>query len=192
MKAAGPSPATRTAKSRSTTRRQHPRQHPAPQAPPTHPHPRRHRDHPRPRTRDPTPTTRLRRVVVSDPRECARQHAQIGRSAHVEQVSVRPEHQGLGIGRALIDQVRVWAARAARHPRDRDRARPRPRHESVHATRSRQRPVSYALAVRSGFDEHAASSARATAGARRAGSAAAVTRTAGAVAMRNRAPLATA
>jgi GNAT superfamily N-acetyltransferase len=30
-------------------------------------------------------------------------------SAHVEQVSVAPEHQGMGVGRSLIDQVRTWA-----------------------------------------------------------------------------------
>jgi GNAT superfamily N-acetyltransferase len=29
--------------------------------------------------------------------------------AHIEQVSVRPDHQGAGVGRALIDQVRTWA-----------------------------------------------------------------------------------
>jgi GNAT superfamily N-acetyltransferase len=30
--------------------------------------------------------------------------------AHVEQVSVRPDHQGKGVGRALLDRVRTWAA----------------------------------------------------------------------------------
>lgn len=30
--------------------------------------------------------------------------------AHIEQVSVRPDHQGLGVGRALIDQVARWAS----------------------------------------------------------------------------------
>lgn len=30
-------------------------------------------------------------------------------NAHVEQVSVRPDHQGLGLGRALIERVRAWA-----------------------------------------------------------------------------------
>ena len=29
--------------------------------------------------------------------------------AHIEQVSVLPEHQGSGVGRALIDQARAWA-----------------------------------------------------------------------------------
>ncbi len=31
-------------------------------------------------------------------------------SAHIEQISVRPDHQGTGLGRALVDQVRAWAA----------------------------------------------------------------------------------
>jgi ribosomal protein S18 acetylase RimI-like enzyme len=31
-------------------------------------------------------------------------------NAHVEQVSVEPNHQGQGVGRALIDRVGVWAA----------------------------------------------------------------------------------
>jgi ribosomal protein S18 acetylase RimI-like enzyme len=30
--------------------------------------------------------------------------------AHIEQVSVRPECQGIGVGRALVEQVRGWAA----------------------------------------------------------------------------------
>jgi GNAT superfamily N-acetyltransferase len=30
-------------------------------------------------------------------------------NAHVEQLSVRPDHQGLGVGRALLDRVRAWA-----------------------------------------------------------------------------------
>lgn len=30
-------------------------------------------------------------------------------NAHVEQVSVHPDHQGAGIGRALLDRVRAWA-----------------------------------------------------------------------------------
>jgi GNAT superfamily N-acetyltransferase len=29
--------------------------------------------------------------------------------AHVEQVSVRPDHQGRGVGRALLDRVQSWA-----------------------------------------------------------------------------------
>lgn len=33
-------------------------------------------------------------------------------NAHVEQVSVHPEHQGQGVGRALLDQVTAWAAAA--------------------------------------------------------------------------------
>jgi GNAT superfamily N-acetyltransferase len=35
-------------------------------------------------------------------------------NAHVEQVSVRPDHQGAGIGRALLDRVRAWAIRNGR------------------------------------------------------------------------------
>jgi GNAT superfamily N-acetyltransferase len=34
--------------------------------------------------------------------------------AHIEQVSVVPDHQGRGVGRALIDQVRRWAERGGR------------------------------------------------------------------------------
>jgi GNAT superfamily N-acetyltransferase len=30
-------------------------------------------------------------------------------AGHIEQVSVVPAHQGMGVGRALIDQVRCWA-----------------------------------------------------------------------------------
>jgi GNAT superfamily N-acetyltransferase len=30
-------------------------------------------------------------------------------SAHIEQVTVDPEHQGMGVGRRLIDQARTWA-----------------------------------------------------------------------------------
>jgi GNAT superfamily N-acetyltransferase len=33
-------------------------------------------------------------------------------NAHVEQVSVEPAHQGMGIGRALIEEVRGWARAA--------------------------------------------------------------------------------
>ena len=32
--------------------------------------------------------------------------------AHVEQVSVRPDHQGAGLGRALLESVRAWASEA--------------------------------------------------------------------------------
>jgi len=32
--------------------------------------------------------------------------------AHVEQVSVRPSHQGAGVGKALLERVRAWAADA--------------------------------------------------------------------------------
>jgi ribosomal protein S18 acetylase RimI-like enzyme len=35
-------------------------------------------------------------------------------NAHVEQVSVRPEAQGRGVGRALIDEVDRWAQRSGR------------------------------------------------------------------------------
>jgi len=31
-------------------------------------------------------------------------------NGHIEQVSVEPEHQGGGLGRALIDRVRAWAS----------------------------------------------------------------------------------
>ncbi len=31
--------------------------------------------------------------------------------AHIEQVSVLPDHQGSGVGRALIDHVQAWARR---------------------------------------------------------------------------------
>jgi len=30
-------------------------------------------------------------------------------NAHIEQISVRPDHQGAGVGRALIERVRSWA-----------------------------------------------------------------------------------
>jgi GNAT superfamily N-acetyltransferase len=32
--------------------------------------------------------------------------------AHIEQVSVHPDHQGAGVGRALVDRVRAWAVDA--------------------------------------------------------------------------------
>lgn len=35
-------------------------------------------------------------------------------NAHVEQVSVRPDHQGRGVGRALQEQVRGWPPASAR------------------------------------------------------------------------------
>ncbi len=35
-------------------------------------------------------------------------------NTHVEQVSVRPEHQGLGVGRALLDRVCSWASQSGR------------------------------------------------------------------------------
>jgi GNAT superfamily N-acetyltransferase len=35
-------------------------------------------------------------------------------NAHLEQVSVRPDHQGTGIGRALIERVRAWAEESGR------------------------------------------------------------------------------
>lgn len=35
-------------------------------------------------------------------------------NAHVEQVSVLPDHQGAGVGRALLEVVRAWAAEANR------------------------------------------------------------------------------
>jgi GNAT superfamily N-acetyltransferase len=35
-------------------------------------------------------------------------------NAHVEQVSVLPDHQGAGIGRALLDRVRAWAVQNGR------------------------------------------------------------------------------
>jgi ribosomal protein S18 acetylase RimI-like enzyme len=35
-------------------------------------------------------------------------------NAHVEQVSVLPDHQGAGIGRALLDRVGAWALQNGR------------------------------------------------------------------------------
>jgi len=35
-------------------------------------------------------------------------------NAHVEQLSVHPDHQGTGVGRALLDRVRRWAAETDR------------------------------------------------------------------------------
>jgi GNAT superfamily N-acetyltransferase len=34
---------------------------------------------------------------------------EIDGNAHVEQISVRPDHQGAGVGRALLDRVGTWA-----------------------------------------------------------------------------------
>jgi GNAT superfamily N-acetyltransferase len=34
--------------------------------------------------------------------------------AHIEQISVRPDHQGAGVGRTLIDRVRAWSASTGR------------------------------------------------------------------------------
>lgn len=33
----------------------------------------------------------------------------VDRCAHIEQLSVRPDHQGAGLGRALVERVRTWA-----------------------------------------------------------------------------------
>jgi GNAT superfamily N-acetyltransferase len=35
-------------------------------------------------------------------------------NAHIEQISVRPDRQGTGIGRALVDRVRTWATDGGR------------------------------------------------------------------------------
>jgi GNAT superfamily N-acetyltransferase len=35
-------------------------------------------------------------------------------AAHIEQISVRPDRQGTGIARALIDRVRTWASSTGR------------------------------------------------------------------------------
>ena len=35
-------------------------------------------------------------------------------AAHIEQISVRPDHQGAGVGRGLVDQVRAWAVEHGR------------------------------------------------------------------------------
>jgi GNAT superfamily N-acetyltransferase len=35
--------------------------------------------------------------------------------AHIDQMSVHPDHQGLGAGRALVDQVRAWARDTGRN-----------------------------------------------------------------------------
>lgn len=33
-------------------------------------------------------------------------------NAHIEQVSVKPDHQGVGVGRSLIEHVSAWAVEA--------------------------------------------------------------------------------
>jgi len=43
-------------------------------------------------------------VMVSD----------IDGNAHIDQMSVRPDHQRLGAGRALLDRVRAWASETGR------------------------------------------------------------------------------
>ena len=35
-------------------------------------------------------------------------------NAHVQELNVRPDHQGQGVGRALLDRVRVWATETGR------------------------------------------------------------------------------
>ena len=35
-------------------------------------------------------------------------------NAHIEQISVRPDSQGTGVGRVLVDEVRTWAAENGR------------------------------------------------------------------------------
>ena len=35
--------------------------------------------------------------------------AEVDGAAHIEQVSVRPDHQGAGVGRALVDRAQAWA-----------------------------------------------------------------------------------
>ena len=35
-------------------------------------------------------------------------------AAHIEQISVRPDHQGAGVGRGLVDRARAWAAEHGR------------------------------------------------------------------------------
>ena len=39
---------------------------------------------------------------------------EIDGAAHIEQVSVLPDHQGRGLGRALLDRVRLWALETGR------------------------------------------------------------------------------
>jgi len=40
--------------------------------------------------------------------------AEVDGAAHVDQVSVRPDHQGQGVGRALLGRVRAWATETGR------------------------------------------------------------------------------
>jgi GNAT superfamily N-acetyltransferase len=39
---------------------------------------------------------------------------EIDGNAHIEQVSVRPDHQGRGVGRALVNRVHSWAQEMGR------------------------------------------------------------------------------
>jgi GNAT superfamily N-acetyltransferase len=39
---------------------------------------------------------------------------EIDGNAHIEQVSVRPDHQGAGVARALVERVRSWATETSR------------------------------------------------------------------------------
>jgi GNAT superfamily N-acetyltransferase len=39
---------------------------------------------------------------------------EIDGNAHIEQVSVRPDHQGRGVGRALVNRVHSWAQETGR------------------------------------------------------------------------------
>jgi len=39
---------------------------------------------------------------------------EVDADAHVEQISVRPDQQGRGVGRALLDRVREWAVQHGR------------------------------------------------------------------------------
>jgi GNAT superfamily N-acetyltransferase len=50
--------------------------------------------------------------VAADPRDVPVGYVLVDvvdRCAHIEQISVRPDHQGAGVGRALIEQVKSWA-----------------------------------------------------------------------------------
>ena len=39
---------------------------------------------------------------------------EVDSNAHVEQVSVQPDHQRVGVGRALLDRVGTWAVETGR------------------------------------------------------------------------------